>query len=98
MQEYAVQRCDSAWLVAFTLEQVGLFFSFFLLFFLKRGNVLCTDEKLSGFVILGAAVPPTSTEPQCSWTTHHLLFAEKKRTSGVGEMLDCSCPLDSLNW
>lgn len=64
MQEHAVQRCDSAWLVAFTLEQVGLFFS--LLFFLKRGNVLCSDEKLSGFVISGAAVPPTSTEPQCS--------------------------------
>lgn len=44
-------------------------------------------QKLPGFVISGAAVPPTSKEPQCSWTAHHLLFTREKRTLGVGEML-----------
>lgn len=32
----------------------------FFLLLLKRGNVFCIDQKLSGFVITGAAVPPTS--------------------------------------
>lgn len=65
----------------------GSFFFLFIFVFLKRGNVLCIDQKLSGFVISGAAVPPASKEAQCSWTTHRLLFTEEKRTSGVGEML-----------
>lgn len=69
--------------------------SFLLL--LKRGNVLCIDQKLSGFVIPGAAVPPTSKESQCTWTTHHSLFTEEKGTLGVVE-IHCSCLLDILDW
>lgn len=64
---------------------------------LKRGNVLCIDQKLSGFVISGAAVPPTSKESQCSWTTHQSLFTEEKGTLEVVE-IHCSHSLDILDW
>lgn len=70
---------------------------FFVLLLLKRGNVLCIDQKLSGFVISGAAVPPASKESLCIWTTHHSLFTEEKRTWGVAEIY-CSCQLDILDW
>lgn len=68
----------------------------FFLLLLKRGNVFCIDQKLSGFVITGAAVPPTSKESQCSWTAHHSLFTEEKGTSGVVE-IHCSCLLNILD-
>lgn len=60
---------------------MGLF-----VFFLERG-FLVYQSKAFGFVISGAAVLPTSKEPQRSWTTHPLLLTEEQRTSRVGEIL-----------
>lgn len=62
-----------------------------------EGMFCVSIRNFSGFVTAGAAVPPTSKDSRCSWTTHQLLFTEGKRTWGVEEMLSLFMSL-SFDW